>query len=85
MIHVVVSVFDSAAEVYGPPMLFAAAGAAVRSFSDAINGGDKSSAVAQHPDDFVMFKIGTFDDVKGEFLALEHVQIARGKDLDLVS
>ena len=80
MVHVVVSVRDTAAEVFGPPMLFAAPGAAVHSFADAVNG-DKSAAVAAHPEDFIMYKIGMFDDQKGEYLPMEHVQLARGKDL----
>ena len=57
----------------------AAAGAALGS-RGAVNG-DKSAAVAAHPEDFIMYKIGMFDDQKGEYLPMEHVQLARGKDL----
>lgn len=60
MILKVFSLFDSKSKSYGNPFFMNSAGAAVRAFSDLINGVD--SLPAKHPGDFVLYEIGSFDD-----------------------
>lgn len=61
----VVSVRDSKANAYGIPVCVPTVAAAVRSFSDQINGQD--STLTKHPQDFDLFVLGTFDDNTGIF------------------
>ncbi len=62
-------VFDSKARAYLPPFFLPEAGQAVRSFKDACN--DKAHAFGQHPEDYTLFEIGTFDDREGKLLQLK--------------
>lgn len=63
----VFSVYDVAAETFGPPITTAAVGLAVRSFTDAVNAVAKESPIAQHPKDFQLFHLGSFDETMGKF------------------
>lgn len=85
MIRVVCSVFDSAAEVYSaPPMFVPSPGVAVRAFSDEVRREDKANALNQHPADFVLFELGSFDDVEGKFVNLPSPrQLVRGVDIQV--
>lgn len=77
---VIVSVFDRAAQAFAQPQFVAAAGQAIRGFSDQVNG-DKS-VVSEHPDDFDLYEFGAFDDNAGKFeLHGEARLLARGKDV----
>ena len=63
---VVVSIFDLAAQSYGRPVFIPSQGLAIRSFSDEVNkpdGGD----LHNHPEDFVLYELGGFDDNTGRF------------------
>lgn len=62
---VIVSVRDTKANAFGIPVCVPTVGAAVRSFSDQINGQD--SVLTKHPQDFDLFELGTFDDNTGLF------------------
>ncbi len=62
-------VFDSKARAYLPPFFLPEAGQAVRSFKDAVN--DPKHAFGQHPEDYTLFEIGTFDDREGKLLQLK--------------
>lgn len=57
------SIFDSKAEVYGPPFFAPAIGLAVRHFGDLCR--DPNSALSKHPGDYRLFRIGEFDDSTG--------------------
>lgn len=59
----VFSIFDSKAGVYSQPVFAVSAGAAVRSFEDAVN--DPSTVYAKHPGDYTLFYIGRYDDATG--------------------
>lgn len=67
MIHAVCSVFDKAAECFGRPVVMAAVGLAVRSFSDEVNRADRENPVYLHPDDYTLYHLGWFDDSDGKF------------------
>ena len=60
----VFSVFDSKAAVFGQPIFVNTRGAAIRSFSDAVNKPD--SPLARHAADYSLYQIGEYDDGTGE-------------------
>lgn len=58
---------DVKAATFGRPVFCAALGQLVRDIQDALKGDD---IFARHPEDFVLYRIGRFDDVAGVFTAL---------------
>lgn len=56
----VFTVFDSKAAAYLPPFFMGEMGAATRAFKDCAN--DPSHAFGKHPEDYMLFCLGTFDD-----------------------
>ena len=67
MKQVIVAVKDRAAETFGRPMFVPAIGVALRSFSDEINRNDPNNQLYNHPDDFDIYELGSFDDSTAEF------------------
>lgn len=68
------SLYDRKALAYHPPFFQAADGAAVRAISDLAQ--DMNTTVGRHPGDFVLYKIGTYDDSRGQLVPLvplEHI------------
>lgn len=55
--------FDSAAGVYQRPFFLGADGEATRLFVDLVN--EKDHAMNRHPNDYSIFRIGSFNDVSG--------------------
>lgn len=64
MINMAYSVYDSAANAYLPPFFIHSEKMAMRSFQDAVN--DQSHQFNKHPEDYILHRIGTFDDVTGQ-------------------
>lgn len=62
---VVVSIKDEKTGAFSQPSFVPTVGAAVRSFSELCN--TKDSMCCKYPQDFTMYKIGTFDDELGFF------------------
>lgn len=80
MIYKVMAIRDRAAACFGQPFFSPATGAAIRSFSDAINGQDKT--LSAHPEDFDLYELGVFSDQDGHFTQDKNpIQVAVGKDL----
>lgn len=71
---------DSAAGLFGMPMFMPAEGVARRWFSDEVNRAATDNQIFQHPDDFTLFCIGSFDALTG-VIASEVVELVRGKDV----
>jgi len=78
MLHKVVSVRDSASQLFGRPFVVVALGQATRAFSDEVNG---QSEISRHPGDFELWEIGEFDDQTGMLVARHPQLVVRGKDL----
>lgn len=57
------SVFDVKAAVFGPPLMFGAAGEAIRGFTMAVR--DERSMISKFPGDYQLFRIGQFDELHG--------------------
>ena len=60
MKHRVFSIFDQKAVAYLPPFVLPERGMALRTFGDALN--EPKHAFGAHPEDYVLFEIGMFDD-----------------------
>lgn len=67
MILYVISVKDRAADAYGRPAYVPSLGVGIRSFTDEVNRGDRENQMYNHPDDFDLYDLGTFDDSTGLF------------------
>ncbi len=67
---------DSAAEAFMRPFFAQSKGAAIRSFSDEVNGGD--SPISQHPEDYTLFELGVFDELTGRLSPTEPQSLGNG-------
>lgn len=79
----IVAVFDSAAGTYGQPIFAVSNGVAIRSMRDEVNRSALDNPMYQHPEDFVLYDLGEFDDNTGAISSL-HDQpqvLARAKDM----
>lgn len=79
MLHKTFAIFDSCAHAFLPPFNLPRSEMAQRAFADCIN--SKSHQFSEHPEDYVLFQIGTFDDTTGIFNNLEPVNINLGNGL----
>lgn len=67
-------IYDRKALRYHVPFFSAQDGEAVRSFTDLVQ--DPSTTVGRHPDDYVLYRVGSFDDSNGSLHTanvLQHV------------
>lgn len=65
MEHKIYSVYDSVVEAYLQPFCAQTKGHAVRMFSDTVN--DPNSVFAKHPDDYVLFELGSWSDSDAKY------------------
>jgi hypothetical protein len=68
------AIFDSKALFYANPFVSANNGTAVRAFIELVNRKD-SGDVATHPEDFCLYRVGTWDDSKGVVLPQTHINL----------
>lgn len=73
MIQKMFALRDLKAQAYLQPFFSSANGSAIRALSDAVN--DKSSPISKHPEDYVLYEIGVFDDVNGEVLPIVPIKL----------
>lgn len=79
---VVVSLKDTATQVFGTPFFVHAPAQAVRSLRDAVNDKEAKSDIARHPADFELYDIGEFNELDGTLTARNvPVFVCRAKDL----
>lgn len=80
----ILSVYDRAAQAFGRPVFSQSIGAAIRSFQDEVNKREPGNVMAEHPKDFDLFHLGSFDDCTGRFVLLEEPKvIAHGGQMQL--
>ncbi len=60
------TIYDTASGLYRFPMFVSSDGEALRSFSDAALNAE--SDIGKHPEDYTIFRNGSFNDVTGEIL-----------------
>lgn len=68
----VVSVYDVAVSAYNRPFFVPTLGAAVRSFEDECTRASGDNPIYNHPSDFSLFHLGTFDEESGRFVNLDN-------------
>lgn len=69
MLHKVFAIHDVKAGAYLQPFFAMSRGTAIRAFSD--HARDASTPVGQHPEDYTLFELGTFDDHDAHFDLLD--------------
>lgn len=67
----VFTVFDIKTEIYQQPFFMPATGAAIRAFSDMVNDDPSKNQFAAHPEDYILYEIGSYDDSTGNFIPLD--------------
>lgn len=77
----VVSVRDAKAEAFGRPFFVTSIGQAIRSFDDEVNRKDNENVLNNHPEDFILFHIGTFDDQTGELKSIMPKILVNGNEV----
>lgn len=65
----VLSVYDLKAQEYGPLYLARTEQVGGRMFADAVVGGPADSTLRRYPEDFVLRKVGSFDEESGELFS----------------
>lgn len=78
MIYELFAVRDNAVEAFLPPFHVRSRGEALRSFSEAVNKGDHQ--FSNHPDDYVLYHLGKFDDASGVIAAVEPTRIVSARE-----
>lgn len=79
---VIFSVFDSAAKFYSDPFVALTKGQAMRDFITACN--DPKTYLNQHPADYTLFELGTFDELTGNFV-MHLTPISLGKAIEFLN
>lgn len=73
MIQGIYSVKDLKAGAFAPPFFQPRDEAAMRAFADAVTDGD--SMLRRHPEDYVLYCLGEYDDNLGIVAGLEHPKL----------
>jgi hypothetical protein len=81
MAKVIVSLKDTATQVFGTPFLVNAPAQAVRSLRDEVNSKDSTTDIRRHPDDFELFVVAHFDELTGTVVPVGPELVCRAKDL----
>lgn len=76
---IVVAIRDRAMDAFMRPFTMQTIGQAIRAFGDEINRQAPDNPLAQHPEDYDLYHLATFDEETGEFSNAKK-QIAVGKD-----
>lgn len=71
--RILFSVYDGKAEAFFAPFVAPNEGVAIRHVSEMAN--DRETVFGKHPDDFVLFEVGHWDEVAGKVSATEPVRL----------
>lgn len=69
MIYNAYSIFDNKALLFHPPFFQPTDGAATRMLADLV--GDQNTSIGRHPGDYVLYRVGTYDDARGVLTPLD--------------
>lgn len=81
MIMRIFSVYDTKAGAYMQPFFMNHAGGALRAFSDLCN--DASHPFGKHPEDYVLFELGMYDDDGSKF-SIHEAPFSLGVGIELI-
>jgi hypothetical protein len=74
------TVYDTKCHAYLPPFFMQSTGQAMRAFEDTI--ADKTTQFSKHPEDFILFELGTYDDSTATFdIYKTHITLAKAIEL----
>ncbi len=79
MNKVICSIFDLKAQAWIMPMFFLSVAQAARSFEDVM--ADKDGEFFKHPEDYVLYKLGKWDERNGILEAEDLMEITRGMNV----
>ena len=75
----VYSIRDRCSAVYDRPWVAHSDAAAIRSFTDIAT--DKEHPIGRHPEDFTLFRIGTWDEALGELKGEPAEKVVNGAEV----
>lgn len=75
---IICTIYDSKAEAYLVPFTMRSEAEAVRAFGD--HASQAGTPVNQHPEDYFLYKVGSFDQNTGVITACDKVSLAAGSD-----
>jgi hypothetical protein len=78
MKKVIAAYRDQQAQVFGQPIFAPALGVVIRSFTDEVNNQYETNMLYHHPEDFILFHIGNYDDNTGLIEPMEPVKLISG-------
>lgn len=67
MIYAICVVRDQKSAAFGRPFFTTTKGTAIRGFDDEVNRAHEQNDMYNHPEDFGLFYLGTFNDADGSF------------------
>jgi len=73
MIQKMFAIRDSKACAFLQPFFSSANGSALRALSDAVS--DGKSPLALHPEDYILYEVGSFDDNTGEIVGVTPIKL----------
>jgi len=79
MKHYIFTIYDSKAKAYLTPFFIHEDGMALRVFADCIN--DTTHQFGKHPEDYILFNIGSWEDEKAKFSTNIPTALATGIEL----
>lgn len=82
MIYILCAIHDRSIDAYVNLHCVRAEGQAIRQFQDAIND-PNAGTLRTHPDDYDLYRVGTFDDDTGTCTAEAKRKLADGKQLSI--
>lgn len=74
-----ICLYDTAAKFYYDPRIVVSRGEAIRSFINEVN--TKDSALNKEPQSFLLYDLGSFDELTGSFDTSEPVVLSRALDV----
>lgn len=82
---IICAIRDSATQAFARPIFVRAAGQAMRSFIDEVKRDDPTNDLHNHPTDFELYQLGTFDEQAGELKPHPPQLLMRGKDVSTLT
>lgn len=75
---IICCIYDSKAEAYMSPFVMRSDGEAIRAFGDAVAKG--GTPMSDHPEDYHLYRVGTFDQQSGLIVPCDKVTLAIALD-----
>lgn len=72
------AVYDLKAKHFWPPYVSVTAATGIREFGDLV--ASERTPLGKHPEDYVLYQVGTFDDVQGVVESQKHVPMAKATE-----